>query len=301
MHKKSYDELEFTDDFLFCHIMMANEDLCIEIAEMITDRKIKSILKSDDQKSVSLTYDGKGVRFDVYFEDEDNVIYDIEMQAVLKGNLQKRTRYYQGMIDLNTLRSGKDYNDLNESYLIFICNFAMFENKRHIYTFENICREDREILLGDGSHRIFLCAEGEADDCSDKMKDFLNYVAKREVKGELSQKIRREVEESRKHEKWRLDYMTLLEHYKEEREEGRKEGLEEGRKEGLEEGLKEGRTEERKNGIRIFIEDKLEDNTPKCKIVDKLVKNYDLTAEEADEYITQYSTAIISAADNSEG
>ena len=52
MHKKSYDELEFTDDFLFCHIMMANEDLCIEIAEMITDRKIKSILKSDDQKSV---------------------------------------------------------------------------------------------------------------------------------------------------------------------------------------------------------------------------------------------------------
>jgi flagellar biosynthesis/type III secretory pathway protein FliH len=169
----------------------------------------------------------------------------------------------------------------------------MFENKRHIYTFENICREDREILLGDGSHRIFLCAEGEADDCSDKMKDFLNYVAKREVKGELSQRIRQEVEESRKHEKWRLDYMTLLEHYKEEREEGRKEG----RKEGLEEG----RTEERKNGIRIFIEDKLEDNTPKCKIVDKLVKNYDLTAEEADEYITQYSAAVISEADNAEG
>ena len=107
--------------------------------------------------------------------------------------------------------------------------------------------------------------------------------------------------------------MTLLEHYKEEREEGRKEGLEEGRKEGLEEGrkegrkegleegLKEGRTEERKNGIRIFIEDKLEDNTPKCKIVDKLVKNYDLTAEEADEYITQYSAAVISEADNAEG
>ena len=140
MHKKSYDELDFTDDFLFCHIMMANEDLCIELTEMITGRKIKSILKADDQESVSLTYDGKGVRFDVYFEDEDNVVYDIEMQSTLKGNLQKRTRYYQGMIDLNTLRSGKDYNDLSESYLIFICNFAMFGKKRHIYTFENICR-----------------------------------------------------------------------------------------------------------------------------------------------------------------
>ena len=286
MHKKSYDELDFTDDFLFCHIMMANEDLCIELTEMITGRKIKSILKADDQESVSLTYDGKGVRFDVYFEDEDNVVYDIEMQSTLKGNLQKRTRYYQGMIDLNTLRSGKDYNDLSESYLIFICNFAMFGKKRHIYTFENICREDREIFLSDGSHRIFLCAEGEADDCSDKMKDFLNYIAKQEVKGALSQRIRREVEESRKHEKWRLDYMTLLEHYKEEREEGR------------EEGRKEGRSEERINGIRIFIKDKLEDNIPKNNIIDKLMKSYGLTAEEADGFITEYSASSTSDTDN---
>ena len=33
---KSYDELDFSDDFLFCHILMANEDLCIELVEMIT-------------------------------------------------------------------------------------------------------------------------------------------------------------------------------------------------------------------------------------------------------------------------
>ena len=43
MREKTYDELEFTDDFLFCHILMENEDLCIELVEMITGRKIKSI------------------------------------------------------------------------------------------------------------------------------------------------------------------------------------------------------------------------------------------------------------------
>ena len=60
MREKTYDELEFTDDFLFCHILMENEELCIELVEMITGRKIKSIVRLEGQKSIRLTYDGKG-------------------------------------------------------------------------------------------------------------------------------------------------------------------------------------------------------------------------------------------------
>ena len=84
--------------------------------------------------------------------------------------------------------------------------------------------------------------------------------------------------------------MTLLEHYKEEREEGRKEGREEGREEG--------RIEERINGIRIFIKDKLEDNISKTNIIDKLMKNYGLNAEEAEGYVTKYSASSTSDTDN---
>ena len=72
--------------------------------------------------------------------------------------------------------------------------------------------------------------------------------------------------------------MTLLKHYKEEREEGR--------------------SEERINGIRIFIKDKLEDNIPKDNIIDKLMKSYGLTAEEADGFITEYSASGTSDIDN---
>ena len=127
MREKTYDELEFTDDFLFCNILIENEDLCIELVEMTTGRKVKSIVKPEDQKSIRLTYDGKGVRLDVYFEDEDNVIYDIEMQTTRKYNLRKRSRYYQGMIDLNILSKGADYNRLKEAYIIFICTFDDLE------------------------------------------------------------------------------------------------------------------------------------------------------------------------------
>jgi len=224
MSEKTYDELEFTDDFLFCHILMENEDLCIELVEMITGRKIKSIIKPESQKAIRLTYDGKGVRFDVYFEDEENVIYDIEMQASKKYNLRKRSRYYQGMIDLNILGKSKDYETLKDSYIIFICTFDEFGDGRHIYTFENVCMENPEIKLDDGAHKIFLCAGGDKDDCSEKMKDFLDYIASKKISGELSKRLQDEVEKSRRHEEWRADYVTLLEHYQEKYDEGFKEG-----------------------------------------------------------------------------
>lgn len=48
---------------------------------------IISLVYKADQKAVKVTPDGKGVRFDVYFEDDQNVIYDLEMQTFLKANL----------------------------------------------------------------------------------------------------------------------------------------------------------------------------------------------------------------------
>jgi hypothetical protein len=43
-----------------------------------------------------------------------------------------------------------------------------------------------------------------------------------------------------------------------------------------------------KNGIRIFIEDKLEDHVPEETIIHKLMTKYELTKEEAMEYIEKY-------------
>ena len=85
-------------------------------------------------------------------------------------------------------------------------------------------RENPDIKLNDGTHKIFLCAGGIEDDCSDKMKDFLDYIADQKINGELSRRLQDEVSKSKKREEWRADYMTLLEHYQERYEEGLKDG-----------------------------------------------------------------------------
>ena len=88
----TYDQLKFTDDFMFCKILENNPDLCKELLEVILGVKIRKIERISKQKEIKDRADGKGVRFDVYLEDADNTVFDIEMQTTKKSesHLTKR-------------------------------------------------------------------------------------------------------------------------------------------------------------------------------------------------------------------
>ena len=61
--KKTYDELKFTDDFLFWKILTSNLNLCKGMLELILGFKIKEVKLAEGQKAVDLTYDGHGVSY----------------------------------------------------------------------------------------------------------------------------------------------------------------------------------------------------------------------------------------------
>ena len=106
----------------------------------------------------------------------------------------------------------------------------------------NLCFEDPKIALGDETEKIFLCAKGTADDVSEKMQAFLDYIASGMPSDRFTNALENEVKKARDHIQWRTEYMTFLEQLEKEREEGRAEGLAE--------GLAEGRAEERANTER---------------------------------------------------
>ena len=221
---KSYDELEFTDDFMFCKVLTENPELARRLAEIVTRKKICRIGGLEKQKQIQIFQDGKGVRFDVWFEDDRDTVYDFEMQACKEYNIGRRSRYYQGMIDLNQLERGQAYDRLKNSYIVFISLDNPYEEAgRHIYSFQNVCTEDPHLKMGDGSYKIFLCANGTHDDVSDELKAFLQYIAGGTPSTEMTKKLENLVHKAREHKEWRLEYMTLLERDEMMREEGRKE------------------------------------------------------------------------------
>ena len=54
--EKNFDELTFSDDFMFCKVLSNNPDLCKEMVEMITGRKVSGLphCTTDTQKYGSL-------------------------------------------------------------------------------------------------------------------------------------------------------------------------------------------------------------------------------------------------------
>ena len=127
------------------------------------------------EKAIAPYYTSKGVRLDVYLKDSDKVI-DIECQANLKPALGKRTRYYQSMIDIDSLMKGEEYEKLKESYILFICKNDPFkdENEKHFglpcYTFKNICTEDDEVNLDDKTIKVIYNASAYEKENAKKMK-----------------------------------------------------------------------------------------------------------------------------------
>ena len=59
---KKYDDLTFTDDFMFCKVMTTNPELCHELLELILGKKVGAFTRLDQQKPIEMTADGKGIR-----------------------------------------------------------------------------------------------------------------------------------------------------------------------------------------------------------------------------------------------
>ena len=216
---KAYEELELKDDFMFS-VIMRDPKYVKPFLETILRIKIAKIEYPEVQKNIDIAAGAKGIRLDVYVEDEKHTVFNLEMQTTTARNLPKRMRYYQGMIDLNILEKGDDYNHLKKSYVIFICTFDPFGLGRHIYTFENRCSEDIALTLNDGTVKIILNTKGTLDDVSPEMKKLLNYIDGEAPSDEFTEELEQAVKKVRDNEKWRLDYMTLQMSYQEKFEQG---------------------------------------------------------------------------------
>lgn len=204
-----YQNLQFRDDFLFCKILVERPDIAKDLLELILGTPIRKVVPKS-QKTIEITADARGIRLDVYLDDDLGTVYDLEMQTTKNKNLPKRSRYYQGMIDLDMINRGVDFSALKKSYIIFICMDDPFDEGRHIYSFENICKENPLTHLGDESYKVFLNAKGTLSDVSDNLLDFFQLILTGKGNTKLSKEIESEVEKAKSHKEWRMEYMTLF-------------------------------------------------------------------------------------------
>ena len=248
---KPYDELFFTDDFLFTKIMR-DPQIAKGVVQNLLGIKVKKIEFITSQYSIDELYGGKGIRLDAYLEDEDKVI-DIEMQTVIKKDEGLRMRYYQSMMDIDHLNRGDSYIDLKESYVVFICLDDPFGGGKPVYNF--VTKEaDGGLILNDRIHKVIYNASSFEKAENPDVRAFLEFIKQHSATDRLTREIQSAVDSCKNHQKWRAEYMLWKDQIREWRDEAREDGLAEGREEGIAEGkaigLAEGLLEgERKKAI----------------------------------------------------
>ena len=98
--ENDYEELNITNRFMFNKVM-SDDKLCSRVLQSLTGKDVSEVKSLVAEKCLQITEDGRGVRYDIFVEDLEDVVYDAEMQNYNNADeLPLRTRYYQSMIDL---------------------------------------------------------------------------------------------------------------------------------------------------------------------------------------------------------
>ena len=231
---KPLKELNLTNRFLFDEVM-SDPMIHRDALSIIFNRDIPLLEYNETEKEGRLTSLIRSIRMDVYAIDEENTVYNTEMQNEWKSDLAKRSRYYQALVDTGLLEPGiPNYNILNESYIIIIMSFDFFGQGKYVYTFKPSCQEVPGLVLNDGATRIFLNIKGKNDnEVSKELVDFLHYLedtTDEKVEQAGSERIKRIHERVCKvkiNEEVGVKYMQAWEEKYYAKEEGREEVLKE--------------------------------------------------------------------------
>lgn len=279
--EEAYSNLSFSDDFIFGKVMQ-DKRLSIPLLKLLTGNDINDVENIEVQKQIKITYDSKGTRYDVYLEDNNNRMYDSEMQqrASRKGKLPKRIRFYQGMMDLNELENGCSYEKLKESYVIFICRFDPFNKNKCMYSFENLCREDSNLSLGDGRKIFLFNTKGDRNDAPQELADFLDYIETGTVKDKFTGQIDNAVKMAKMNHEWKVEFMKELLRYQDARDDGFEDGFENGFEDGFENGMKKGESLGRIKILYALVQENV-------ITLDKAAENAEMTVDEFEKMINE--------------
>ena len=98
---------------------------------------------------------GRSIRMDILAHDRKGVIYNIEVQNDDAGADPKRARYNSSLLDANITEAGDKYDQLRETYVIFITKNDVLGSGLPIYHIDRTIEETGE-KFKDDAHIIYV-------------------------------------------------------------------------------------------------------------------------------------------------
>ena len=184
METRKFKDLTIRDAFMFAAVM-SDSEICRKVLELALRIPISEV-HVQTEKTMAYHSEYHGVRLDVYASDANRTRFNVEMQVKLQKFLPKRSRYYHDQIDMDVLLTGESYENLPDTYVIFICDFDPFGDGLYRYSTGTYCEETGN-RVDDGVETIYLNTHGKnREDIPEELLQFLDYVKNIGRKEEIS-------------------------------------------------------------------------------------------------------------------
>ena len=135
---------------------------CLEyVLQVIMEKQDLYVIDQVIQKDYK-NLQGRSAVMDCVARDSTGKQFDVEIQQDNEGASPKRARYHSGLMNMNTLNPGQDFEELPESYVIFITRDDILGYGLPIYHIDRQIKELNEAFQ-DEAHIIYVNSKKQDD------------------------------------------------------------------------------------------------------------------------------------------
>lgn len=222
---KQWQQAGITNDFIFGNVMQMGNNCRDLLRAILPELHIQRVQLINTQKDIRDQYEQRGVRLDVFVEDEIGRVYDVEMQVTRQKDLGERIRYYQSKIDMDSLMSGMAYGDIKHSFVIFLCPFDPFDKQLRRYTLQLRCDEDLSLKLNTGAKVLLLNSVGKLGRVTPELSSFFALMNGLTIQdNSFGKQILKDIAAVKRDPAKESDFMDLAWKMRDARQEGMEEG-----------------------------------------------------------------------------
>ena len=141
--------------------MFSNRENAWNVLQVIMEKQDLKVIDQIIQKDYK-NLQGRSAILDCVARDSEGKQFDVEIQQDNEGASPKRARYHSGLMAMNTLNPGQDFDELPESYVIFITRDDALGYGLPIYHIHRTIEEVSENFK-DETHIIYVNSKKQDD------------------------------------------------------------------------------------------------------------------------------------------
>ena len=224
------ERFKLMDDDFFSEALDGKIDAVQFILNTVLERDDLKVIETKTQREYK-SATKRSIKLDIWAQDAEGRITDVEIQRADKGTGAKRARFHSSMIDRDLLEKGQEFDEAAETYVIFITENDKYDAGLPVYHINRTIEELNHRSFEDESHIVYV--NGAFRDTSHPIGRLMHDFWCTSADDMLNDVLAKEVRYMKESEEGRTSMCEMMEKMLEKTNAaGKAEGIAEGKAEG---------------------------------------------------------------------